>query len=94
MTPDDLVTCAGRRQDMAGPFNCVRLDEEYKTWSPAALASCPHRTDVKGHLIFQDPGCPKRTVPQMGASVENVDVSLDTAYFDRYIDKAVKQGKV
>jgi hypothetical protein len=91
-TSDELVTCAGRRQDMAGPSDCLRLEREVKgRFPPSAIRLCPHHVDVNGNLIFEDTRCALHTHTEEGASVQNVDVSGDTAFFDRYITKAVKQ---
>jgi hypothetical protein len=91
VTIDELVTCAGRRQDMGGPQYCLRLEKEVKgRFPPSALRLCRHHIDA-GSLIFQDPGCPLQAHNEKGASVQNVDVSDDTAFFDRYMTKAVKE---
>jgi hypothetical protein len=77
---------------MAGPPDCLRLEKEVRgRFPPSAIRLCPHHVDGKGVLIFEDTRCALQTRTQEGASVENVDVSGDTAFFDRYITKAVKQ---
>lgn len=92
ITIDELVTCASRRQDMAGPSNCLRVEKEVKgRFSPSAIRLCRHHVDQSGLLIFEDPGCALHVRTEEGASVQNVDVSGETAFFDRYITKAVKQ---
>jgi hypothetical protein len=64
--------------------------------SPAgAMAPCTFRTDAKGNVIYDDPTCPSRyrqTRQQMGNSYENVQTK-DNAFFDRYIDRAVKHAR-
>jgi hypothetical protein len=92
VTIDELVTCASRRQDMAGPSNCLRLQKEVKErFPPSAIRLCAHHVNGTGNLVFDDPRSAPETRTQEGASVENVDVSGDTAFFDRYMTKAVKQ---
>ena len=91
VTIDELITCASRRQDVAGPSNCLRLENEVKgRFSPSAIRLCRHHVDGRGVLIFEDAQCALRTRAQEGASVENVDVSGDTAFFDRHMTNAVK----
>ena len=92
LTIDEIVTCASRRQDMAGPPNCLWLEKEVKgRFPPSALRHCSHHIDATGVLIFEDRRCVLQAVSEEGASVENVDVSDDTAFFDRHMTKAVKQ---
>lgn len=95
MATNQAVPCADERADMTAPFNCV--PREHTSYAPEALATCPHRTDADGHIIFQDQACARRyrvqDRVQMGSSFENVDYSRESAYFDRYMDKAVKQAR-
>lgn len=91
MATNQAVPCADERADMTAPFNCV--PREHTSYTPEALAACPHRMDADGHVIFQDQACAKRYRTQMGSSFENVDYSGESAYFDRYMDKAVKHAR-
>ncbi len=95
------VLCADERGDMTGPLNCARGERERamldKTaYSPEALSACRHRTDASGHVIFEDTACARKYRAQraaMGASYENVDISRESAYFDRYMGKAVRHAR-
>jgi hypothetical protein len=91
MATNQAVPCADERADMTAPLNCV--PREHTSYSQEALSACAHRTDADGHIIFQDQACAKRYRTQMGSSFENVDYSRESAYFDRYMDKAVKHAR-
>jgi Small metal-binding protein len=61
--------------------------------SPAgAMAACPARTDAKGNVIYDDPTCPSR-YQQPGQQMGNSYLTKESAFFDRYIDKAVKHAR-
>lgn len=64
-------------------------------YSQEALSACKHRTDASGHVIFDDPMCAKRyrTDTAMGSSYQNVDISRESAYFDRHMGNAVKHAR-
>ena len=44
-------------------------------------------------MVYDDPACPTRHRRQMGSSYENVRWSQESAFYDRYADKAVKHAR-
>lgn len=61
--------------------------------SPAgAMAACPSQTDAKGNVIYDDPACPSR-YQQPGQPMGNSYLTKESAFFDRYIDQAVKHAR-
>lgn len=54
--------------------------------------ACASRTDAKGNIVYDDPACPTRR-RQMGSSFENVRWTQESAFYDRYADKAVKHAR-
>ena len=59
----------------------------------AGVSSCASRTDKKGNVIYDDPACPTRYRRQMGSSFENVRWTQESAFYDRYTDKAAKHAR-
>lgn len=101
---NQAVLCADERRDMTAALNCApssvgdresgALDRS--AYSPEAMTACRNRTDSSGHVIFEDSACARKYRTQrtaMGASYENVDFSRESAYYDRYIGKAVRHAK-
>jgi hypothetical protein len=58
-----------------------------------AAAYCSSRVDAKGKVVYDDPSCPARYQRQMGSSYENVRWTQESAFYDRYTDKAVKYAR-
>src|SRR5689334_2904936 len=58
-----------------------------------AAANCSSRIDAKGNVVYDDPACPARYRRQMGSSFENVRWTQESAFYDRYADKAVKHAR-
>ena len=56
-------------------------------------AACSSRADARGNVVYDDPACPGRYRRQMGSSYENVRWSQESAFYDRYADKAVKHAR-
>jgi hypothetical protein len=56
-------------------------------------AACSSRIDDKGKVVYDDPNCPARHRRQMGSSYENVRWTQESAFYDRYADKAVKHAR-
>lgn len=54
--------------------------------------TCASRIDAKGNIVYDDPACPNRR-RQMGSSFENVRWTQESAFYDRYADKAVKYAR-
>ena len=86
--PQDTVV-ASDRDDR------TRYDRTAYDSPTGAMAPCTFRTDAKGNVIYDDPTCPSRyrqPRQQIGNSYEYVQTK-DNAFFDRYIDKAVKHAR-
>jgi hypothetical protein len=64
-----------------------------RTVSDSVAAACTWHRDAKGKLIYDDPACPTRHRRQMGSSYENVRWTQESAFYDRYADKAVKHAR-
>ncbi|MEO5955436.1 MAG: hypothetical protein ABIR36_07075 [Nitrospiraceae bacterium] len=105
-TPTDrIVPCADQKGDMTGSTDCAsssprvgdgRSGRSASDSSNEASASCASHTDARGNVIYEDPSCPTRyrqARQQMGSSYENVTWSQESAFFDRYIGRAVKHAR-
>jgi hypothetical protein len=101
-TPADrVVPCADDKGDMTASMDCRpgnrrtndRSANDRTVYSPEALAACAHRTDDQGRIVYDDPKCPTKYRSQMGSSFENVDWTRESAFFDRYMNKAVKHAR-
>ena len=57
-------------------------------------AACSSRVDKKGNVIYDDPSCPSRYAQtRMGSSFQNVRWTQESAFYDRYTDKAAKYAR-
>ena len=56
-------------------------------------AACSSRVDKKGNVIYDDPACPARYRRPMGSSFENVRWTQESAFYDRYANKAAKHAR-
>lgn len=106
LASDRVVPCADQKGDTTGASDCAspsrRVGDErtgdrtpYDS-STAAMAACPSRTDARGTVVYDDPACPARyrqSRQQMGDSHANVKWTQESAFFDRYIGKAVKHAR-
>ncbi len=98
---DRVVPCADDKGDMTASLDCAphnRRDDRTgrngaDDLTAVAMANCAYRTDAKGKVIYEDPKCAARYRNQMGSSYENVNWSRESAFFDRYMDKAVKHAR-
>ncbi len=104
---DRIVPCADQKGDSTGSSDCASANRQVgdsRTGSDrtaydstaGARAACPSHTDAKGNVIYDDPSCPTRyrqTHQQMGSSFQNVDVTQESAFFDRHIGKAVTHAR-
>jgi len=61
--------------------------------SDSVAAACATHRDAKGKVVYDDPSCPSRHRRQMGSSYENVRWTQESAFYDRYTDKAVKHAR-
>ena len=59
----------------------------------AGVSACASRTDRKGNVIYDDPACANRYRRQQGSSFENVRWTQESAFYDRYTDKAAKHAR-
>ena len=59
----------------------------------AGAAACSSRVDKRGNVIYDDPACPARYKRPMGSSFENVRWTQESAFYDRYADKAAKHAR-
>lgn len=59
----------------------------------AGVSTCASRTDRKGNVIYDDPACVNRYRRQQGSSFENVRWTQESAFYDRYTDKAAKHAR-
>jgi hypothetical protein len=64
-----------------------------RTVSDSVAAACRSHRDANGKLVYDDPACPTRHHRQMGSSYENVRWTQESAFYDRYADKAVKHAR-
>ena len=59
------------------------------------MSGCAYRRDPGGNVIYDDPTCPTRyrqSHRAMGSSYENVNLTKESAFFDRYIEKRTKRS--
>src|SRR5918995_1475569 len=101
-TADDrVVPCADDKGDMTASLDCDKMNRTHEgdrtatlsDRSPEIAAACASRVDAQGNTIFEDPSCPGRYRRQMGSSYENVRWTQESAFYDRYADKAVKHAR-
>jgi hypothetical protein len=94
-SPEIAAACASRT-DASGKvvFNDPACPDRYRrTVSDSVAAACSSHRDAKGKLVYDDPACPARHRRQMGSSYENVRWTQESAFYDRYADKAVKHAR-
>ncbi|HEU4684330.1 MAG TPA: small metal-binding protein SmbP [Nitrospira sp.] len=86
-----LAEACASRLDERGQFiyDDPTCPERYRK----LVGTCASRMDAKGNVIYTDPNCPIRARQQMGSSYENVRWTQESAYYDRYTDKAVKHAR-
>ena len=85
--PTLAEACASRLDEQG---NLVYDDPTCPDRYHSLVGTCPSRLDAKGNVIYDDPACPVRARRQMGSSFENVRWTQESAFYDRYADKAVK----
>ena len=100
-----VVGCADQKGDMTTSPDCGtrnrpiegdRAANDRTAYPGGGMTACTSRTDAKGNVIYDDPACPARyrqSRQQMGSSYENVQLSRESAFFDRHIEKAVKHAR-
>jgi hypothetical protein len=99
MASDRVVPCADQGGDATASLDCDKQNRrtaDGRLASDPAMASCTYTTDTRGNVIYDDPNCPTRyrqSQTRMGSSFENVRWTQESAFFDRYIEKAVKHAR-
>jgi hypothetical protein len=94
-SPEIAAACTSRT-DAQGKvvFDDPACPNRYRrTMSDSVAAACASHRDAKGKLVYDDPACPTRHRRQMGSSYENVRWTQESAFYDRYTDKAVKHAR-
>ena len=94
-SPEIAAACPSRTDAQGSVvFNDPACPDRYRrTVSDSVNAACSAHRDAKGKLIYDDPSCPARHRRQMGSSYENVRWTQESAFYDRYTDKAVKHAR-
>ena len=94
-SPEIAAACPSRTDAQGSVvFNDPACPDRYRrTVSDSVTAACSSHRDAKGKLIYDDPDCPARHRRQMGSSYENVRWTQESAFYDRYTDKAVKHAR-
>jgi len=94
-SPEIAAACPSRT-DAHGSvvFDDPACPDRYRrTVSDSVAAACSSHRDAKGKIVYDDPACPSRHRRQMGSSYENVRWTQESAFYDRYADKAVKHAR-
>ena len=93
--PEIAAACPSRTDAQGNiVFNDPACPNRYRrTVSDSVAAACASHRDAKGKLVYDDPACPARHRRQMGSSYENVRWTQESAFYDRYTDKAVKHAR-
>lgn len=94
-SPEIAKACASRTDAQGNVvFTDPACPNRYRrTMSDSVVAACSSHRDAKGKLVYDDPACPARHRQQMGSSYENVSWTQESAFYDRYTDKAVKHAR-
>jgi hypothetical protein len=93
-----VVGCADQKSDQTASMDCgprnPRMDRD-RLGNDRAMAACTYRMDTRGNVIYDDPACPTRysQVQPMVKEYRDPQVLKDNAFFDRYIEKAVKEAR-
>jgi hypothetical protein len=75
--------------------SCLTIppDRYRRQVSEGVATACSSHRDAKGNIVYDDPNCPSRYRRQMGSSYQNVRWTQESAFYDRYADKAVKHAR-
>jgi Small metal-binding protein len=94
-SPEIAAACKSRTDAQGSVvFDDPACPNRYRrTVSDSVTAACASHRDAKGKLVYDDPACPARHRRQMGSSYENVRWTQESAFYDRYTDKAVKHAR-
>lgn len=94
-SPEIAAACKSRTDAQGSVvFDDPACPNRYRrTVSDSVATACASHRDAKGKLVYDDPACPSRHRRQMGSSYENVRWTQESAFYDRYTDKAVKHAR-
>ena len=94
-SPEIAAACSSRTDAQGNVvFTDPACPSRYRrTMSDSVVAACSSHRDAKDKLVYDDPACPTRHRRQMGSSYENVRWTQESAFYDRYTDKAVKHAR-
>lgn len=94
-SPEVAAACKSRTDAQGSVvFDDPACPNRYRrTVSDSVAAACASHRDAKDKLVYDDPACPARHRRQMGSSYENVRWTQESAFYDRYADKAVKHAR-
>lgn len=94
-SPEIAAACPSRTDAQGSVvFDDPACPNRYRrSVSDSVAAACASHRDAKGKLVYDDPACPSRHRRQMGSSYENVRWTQESAFYDRYTDKAVKHAR-
>ena len=99
-SPEIAAACSSR-VDAQGKMSCsttrpvlTAIDVRSAGYYDEGFATaCASHLDEKGKVVYEDKDCPARYRRQMGSSYENVRWTQESAFYDRYADKAVKHAR-
>ena len=94
-SPEIAAACPSRTDAQGSVvFDDPACPNRYRrSVSDSVVAACASHRDANGKLVYDDPACPARHRRQMGSSYENVRWTQESAFYDRYTDKAVKHAR-
>jgi hypothetical protein len=99
-SPEIAAACASRVDAQGNTiFDDPACPDRYRRqvgsgyYDEGFATACPSHLNEKGKVVYEDPSCPGRYRRQMGSSYENVRWTQESAFYDRYADKAVKHAR-
>lgn len=101
---DRIVACADQKGDQTASMDCgprnrrmdggrTGSDKTAYDSQAGTMTACTSRTDGKGTVIYDDLTCPTRYGQPQQQTAENVYLTKQSAFFDRYIETAVKHAR-
>ena len=98
-SPEIAAACSSRVDAQGNVvFDDPACPDRYRrqvgnTYDEGFATACASHLDEKGKVVYEDKDCPARYRRQMGSSYENVRWTQESAFYDRYADKAVKHAR-
>ncbi len=89
---DRVTACADQKGDVTGSPDCVPQNRP----TAQGVSGCASRRDARGNVVYDDPSCPTRyrqSHREMGSSDQNVSLTKESAFFDRYVGKSVRHAR-